>query len=313
MQSITQRRQIVGYSLAALSAIIWGTEAVLVKLCYSSGFAVDSLLSLRYAVSLPMFALLVKMRGEPLLPPRDTLQPLLLLSANVLVGVVMLYIALALLPAALAILFFYAYPSFTSLLHILLKRGPLGTPRLLALVISALGLILLYWSSAEGLSFWGVACALLAAALQSSKLFQTAHLLPCISAGRLNLFNAFTTTVGASLFYLLHSAFSANGLGLRAISTAGWVYMLILGMLVTVFATLFMTLGIRYVGAVDTSLAMLLEPLTTATLAFLIFGDTLGLWQTAGGLLVLLAVALPALAGLKQLKPPSEQLHAAQR
>ena len=293
---------IYGYTVLVLSAIIWGTEAILVKLCYGSGFSIIGLLSLRYAVSLPVFALLVKGQNTPLLPPRELLCPLLKLSANVLIGVVMLYLALALLPATLAILFFYAYPSLTSLLHILLKRGPLGARRLVALLVSALGLILLYWSSSTGLSFWGVASALASAFLQAAKLFQTANLLPRINAARLNLFTAFTTTVGASLFFITQSAFGAGGFGLTTINSSGWLYMLALGMVITVFGNLFMTIGIHNVGAVDTSLVLLLEPLTTAILAYFIFGDQLSRWQTVGGLLILLAVALPAMANIRRNK-----------
>jgi drug/metabolite transporter (DMT)-like permease len=300
VQTDMPREQIYGYSILVLSAIIWGTEAILVKLCYGGGFSVTGLLGLRYAVSLPVFVLLVKGQGGPLLPPRELLKPLLRLSVNVLAGVVTLYLALALLPATLAILFFYAYPSFTSLLYMLLKRNSLGAPRLLALFISACGLMLLYWSSNAGLSFWGVACALASALLQAFKLFQTASLLPQISAPRLNLFTAFTTTVAAGLFFVIQSAFGSSGFGLAAISASGWLYMLALGMFVTVFGNLFMTLGIRYVGAVDTSLVLLLEPLTTAVLAFWVFGDQLSPWQMMGGLLILLAVALPATVNIWQ-------------
>ncbi|MCL1905477.1 MAG: DMT family transporter [Clostridiales bacterium] len=299
MQNDTVRK---GYTVLVLSAIIWGTEAILVKLCYGGGFSVTSLLSLRYAVSLPVFAIMVKREGTPFIPSGVLLGPLLLLSANVLAGVVMLYLALALLPATLAILFFYAYPSFTSLLHILLKRGPLGAPRLLALAVSAIGLILLYWSSNAGLSFWGVACALASALLQAFKLFQTAKLLPRISVAGLNLFNAFTTTVAVSLFFVIQAVSSPEGFGLSYITASGWLFMLTLGMLVTVFGNLFMTLGIQYVGAVDTSLVLLLEPLTTAALAFFVFGDVLSSWQMVGGLLILLAVALPAVYNSKQSK-----------
>jgi drug/metabolite transporter (DMT)-like permease len=186
----------------------------------------------------------------------------------------------------------------------LLKRGPLGSPRLIALVVSALGLMLLYWSSTAGLSFWGVACALAAALLQAGKLFQTAALLPRISAANLNLFTASTTTIAASFFFMLQGILSPQGFGLSAVSGAGWLYMLILGMFVTVFGNLFMTLGIKYVGAVDTSLVLLLEPLTTAVLAFMVFGDMLGSWQVMGGLLILLAVALPAVANMRQTRKP---------
>lgn len=294
MQSYSMHK---GYFILVLSAIIWGMEAILVKLCYSSGFSVTALLSLRYAVSLPVFALILKKQGQPLLPPLELLKPLLLLALNVLAGVVMLYLAIALLPATLAILFFYAYPSFTSLFHFLLKRGSLGALRLVALAVSAGGLILLYWSSNAGLSFWGVVCALLSALLQAGKLFQTDRLLPRISAASLNLFTALTTTLAVGLFFMVQGIFGSQGFGLSAISNIGWLYMLALGMFVTVFGNLFMTLGIKYVGAVDTSLILLLEPLATAALAFWIFGDRLSLWQLIGGVLILLAVALPAVAG----------------
>lgn len=291
--------QVRGYTVLVLSAIIWGTEAIAAKICFSGGFTVVALLAWRYAVSVPVFALAVKQQREPLLPPRNVLKPLLLLSLNVLAGVITLYIALNLLPATLAILFFYAYPSFTSLLHLLLRRGALGTPRVLALLLSAIGLVLLYWSTVEHLSLLGVLSALLSAALQAGKLFQTAAILPRISAARLNFFNAAFTALCAVLLYAL-MATGGRGFGLSAISTQGWLSMLFLGMFITVFGNLLMTLGIHYVGAVDSSLVLLLEPLTTAGLAFLIFGDTLGPGQMLGGLLILLAVALPTAAGLRR-------------
>ncbi|MCL1974938.1 MAG: DMT family transporter [Firmicutes bacterium] len=298
--TVKPREHIYGYTILVLSAMIWGTEAILVKLCYNNGFSIINLLSLRYAASLPVFVLLTKLEHNTLTPTKELLFPLLKLSANVLAGVIMLYLALALLPATLAILFFYAYPSFTSLLHMLLKRGPLGASRFLALIISGLGLILLYWSSNMGLSLLGVACALASALLQAGKLFQTASLLPRIGAAKLNLFNAFTTTIAVSLIYIIQASINPQGFALTAINGLGWLYMLTLGMIVTVFGNLFMTIGIKNVGAVDTSLVLLLEPLTTAALAFLIFGDVLSSWQMLGGLLILLAVALPATANLRR-------------
>jgi len=171
----------------------------------------------------------------------------------------------------------------------------LGIPRLLALVISAMGLILLYWSSAAGLSVLGVVCALLAALLHAVRLFQTASLLPHISAAGMNLFHTFTTTVTVGMFYVLMGAFGEGGFGLSAVSGMGWVYLLLLGVLITVVANMTMTLGVRYLGAVDTSLVTLLEPIATAALAFLVFGDMLSPWQMWGGLLILLAVVLPAI------------------
>lgn len=291
--------QVRGYTVLVLAAIIWGTEAIAAKLCFNGGFTVIALLAWRYMASVPVFSLVVKRQRESLLPPKGTIKALLLLSVNVVAGVIALYIALDLLPPTLAILFFYAYPSFTSLLHILLRRSALGTPRLLALVLSAVGLIMLYWSTVDNLSLLGVAAALLSAALQAGKLFQTAALLPRVSAARLNLFNAVFTAVCATLIYLVMGSFG-GGLGLSAISGQAWLSMLFLGVFVTVFGNLLMTLGIHYVGAVDSSLVLLLEPPTTAVLAYFVFGDTLSLGQLMGGLLILLAVALPTVAGLRK-------------
>lgn len=308
MQNISRREQVYGYGLLVVSALTWGCSSVLIKLCYSNGFTISSMVFLRYTVALPLFVVLVKMLGESLWPPRHTLRPLLLLSANMLVCVLLFYLSVKLLPATLAVLFFCAYPSFTNLLHMLLQLGPLGLPRVLALVISACGLILLYWSSAAGLSLLGVLCALVAAALQAVQFFQIGSLLPSVSAARLNLFCVLITAVAAALFYVVQGALS-GGWDLGAISGAGWIYLLILSM-ITVCSSFFMTLGMVYVGAADTSLVLLLEPLTTAGLAYVVFGDLLSPWQICGGLLVLLAVALPAVSNVSRHKQLSQKTRA---
>ena len=297
----TSRIQLYGYLVLISSAIIWGAEGVLVKLCYDNGFSLLNLSITRYLLALPLFALLAVLYKAPFLPPRALLKPMLLLSVNVVAGVVFLYLALYLLPAALAILFFYAYPSFTSILYRLMGRGPVGPLRVAALVISAAGLVLLYCSSLAGLAPWGVACALLSAALQAGKLYQTAALLEQVKVWTLNFFTALFTLISFSLFGLFYGAFGHGGVwAVDIIMPAGWIYALILGLVVTVFGNLFMNLGVGWLGAVDTSLVLLLEPPTTAVLAFIVFGDLLNTWQMTGGILILAAVALPAVANLRK-------------
>lgn len=301
MPPSASRNHVYGYTVLVLSALIWGTEGVLAKLCYNSGFSIISLSILRYMLALPLFAFLAMRFKAPFFPPRALLKRMLLLSVNVVAGVALLYMALSLLPAALAILFFYAYPSFTSILYRLMGRGSVGAIRVAALIISAAGLLLLYWSSLAGLSLWGVACALLSAALQAGKLYQTASLLEQVKVWTLNFFTALFTVTAFTLFGLIYAAFGYGGIWpVDIIMPAGLVYVLMLGLVVTVFGNLFMNLGIGWLGAVDTSLVLLLEPPTTAVLAYMVFGDMLSSWQMVGGALILAAVALPAAVNLRK-------------
>ncbi len=295
MQIATTNRLFWGYLMVIGSAILWGTEGVMAKICYAGGFQVPDLLFFRYLIAVPVFALVVKLNGLKISLDCRYLKLILLYGLASVLGVGALYLSLDILPATLGILFFYAYPTMLSLAYMAFGKKSLGWARFLALIISAAGLILLYWSSGNYISPLGVGFALIAAIMQVARLSLTDILIQKMDIWNFNFFGALFTSLGFGLiflFFIIRGDYPQYG---AAISGTAWLALLFLGVIVTVFGFLSMALGIRIIGAVDTSLMLLLEPPVTALLTFIVFGDILNFWQISGGLMILLAVALPLL------------------
>ena len=76
------------------------------------------------------------------------------------------------------------------------------------------------------------------------------------------------------------------------LTVAGWGWLACLAVVSTVAAIGLFFAGLRRVGPTTTSILSTVEPLVTVTLAFLVFGETLGALQLVGGALVLAAVVV---------------------
>jgi drug/metabolite transporter (DMT)-like permease len=74
------------------------------------------------------------------------------------------------------------------------------------------------------------------------------------------------------------------------LTAAGWGWLACLAVVSTVGAISLFFAGLRRAGPTTASILATVEPLVTVLLAFLVFGETLGAVQIAGGTLVLAAV-----------------------
>jgi drug/metabolite transporter (DMT)-like permease len=83
------------------------------------------------------------------------------------------------------------------------------------------------------------------------------------------------------------------------LTLAGWGWLSCLVVISTVASISLFFAGLRRVGPTTASILATVEPLVTVLLAFLVFGETLGVVQVAGGALVLAAVVV-----LQARRPP---------
>jgi drug/metabolite transporter (DMT)-like permease len=91
-------------------------------------------------------------------------------------------------------------------------------------------------------------------------------------------------------FTLAVASAALGGLRPGELTLAGWGWLAALAAVSTVGAISLFFAGLRRVGPTAASILSTVEPLVTVVLAFLVFGETLGIVQTFGGALVLAAV-----------------------
>lgn len=285
-----RKKQLYGSWSVTLAALLFSCEPVGSKLAYANGYSVMSLASLRYVVAALAFIAVACCRRIPLFVPKPCRWPLLRVGLVGSCSSGLLYLGYDLLPATFATLFFFSYPAFTSLVSVLFFHGRLNAVKVVSLVVSACGLVLLYWSAARFLTLPGVLCGIGAALLQGVKLNMADNLLERVDLTVYTLGIVLIMCLFFNSVTLIGGGYSLSGVSLR-----GWLIMLFLAAAVTFGGNFSQYNGVDKIGAVDTSLIMLLQPPLTALLAWLLLGDLLRGWQIAGALLILFAVALPPL------------------
>ena len=137
----------------------------------------------------------------------------------------------------------------------------------------------------------GILFALMAAGGYAGVILGGRHL-----AGRYHPLHINAVAFGAGAIMLL--CFALPTRLVISYHTQGWLLLLYLGSIPTVLAYGLFMVGIRSTSATVTSIVTLCEPLTSALLAWLFFGERLGATGLVGAFLLLGAILL--LAGKKQ-------------
>ena len=270
-----------------LSAVAFGTLAVIVKLGYRAGLQPAQLLSLRFLIAgagMLLVALLV--RQNPFrLPPRTLLALFAMGAIGYFGQSTTFFFALQQLPASLVELVLYSYPALVVLASWLVFRQRIPGVQLGALAGSFLGVLLLVGN----ISLAGGPGLLLAIA---SPLLFTVYILagsrvmagvPGLTAGTLSI-------LGTGFSWTLVAVFTGT---FRAPAGATqWAIVIATALIPTMFAISAFLAALPRIGASRTALLSTLEPVVTVSLAFGLLGDRFGLIQLAGAVLILASIVV---------------------
>ncbi|TCW32829.1 DMT family transporter [Gulbenkiania mobilis] len=267
------------------AAAAFGAMAVFARWAYADGVSPATLLFLRFllaALVLVPWVVVARLawpRGRALLA-------LFLMGALGYAGMSACYFnALNHASAGTVALLLYLFPAIVLLLSAVLFKERLTGRRLLTLALALAGLAITVGTdlSARPLGLLlGVGSALIYALyiLAGSRFAQGTHPL-------------------AASAVVIASAAACNGLQLLMgagfqgpESLKGWAASLAMALLCTVVAITLFLKGLEKVGATRASLISTAEPVVTIVLAWILLGEHLSGLQLAGGVLILVAVAL---------------------
>jgi drug/metabolite transporter (DMT)-like permease len=279
---MTRERE--GLLLCLVSAAGFGAMAIFAKEAYATGLDVTTLLALRFPMAAAMLWALIALRRRPLGSPRG-------LVAGGLLGLwyaaqaALFFSALERIDAGLASLLLYAYPALVTLGAFALGRERPDRRRIGALALASAGVVLVLAGGGTGeLDVLGAGLALGAAGaytvyiLASDRMAATTPPVPF----------AASVVTGAAVAF----AVAALVRGDLQVSGEGLMWTAVLASVSTVMPIVLFMAGLARVGPSTASIASTIEPPFTVALAWIVFGETLGALQLAGGALVLLAVVL---------------------
>jgi drug/metabolite transporter (DMT)-like permease len=282
---MTRERQ--GIALCLVSACGFGALGILAKEAYAAGIALTTLLALRFAVSAALLWGVVAVRRTPL---RAAARPLAIGGLLGLAGFsnqAALYLgSLERIDAGLAALLLYAYPAFVTVGALALGRERPTARRWFALLVASLGLVLVLGAGGLAADPLGAAMAL------GSGLVYSGFILVSDTVVRDVHPVAFTAAVCTGCTVAFAGATVVTGGPELDFGAGGWVLVVAIAVVSTVVPIVAFFAGLDRVGPSRASILSTVEPPVAVLLAFLVFGETLGWLQLAGGALVLSGAVL---------------------
>ncbi len=304
-QSVPTERAswLLGVGLVLLSSIAFSAKAVMAKLAYRHGVDALTILGLRMAFALPFYLLVLAVRSrrdaEPL-----TRRDLAVLFVLGLLGYYLAslfdFLGLQYISAGLERLILFTYPTLVVLLELVLFRRRITRLQVMALVITYLGIAIVFQSEITRAGDdvpLGAALVFASAVTYAGYLVGGGQLIPRIGAERFTAW-ALTVSAVAVLGHALGSGRSLLGLRAEVYELGLW-----LAVVATVLPTFLLAEGIRRVGPGPAAIAGTLGPVSTILLAHFFLGEPILPLQVAGAALVLGGATLVALGRPSRLEP----------
>ena len=285
-----------GSLYAALAALGFSFKAIFVKLAYAAG-PVDaiSLLALRMAMSLPLFAWLVwfsRKQGGSALTPGDGLRVALLGLFGYYLASLFDFYGLQYISAGLERLILFTYPTLVLLIQAVAQRErpTLRTLAAMGLCYLGLGVAFVHDISVTGMSsqvvlgaVWVFASAVTYALYYAG----TGVMLKRMGSMRL----AGLCGTASSLMVLAHYLSVAEVAPLFELPGAVWGNAALMALFSTVLPIYWVALAIQRLGPTHTAAVGNLGPVLTVLASWAILGEVISLYQVIGLAVVLFAVS----------------------
>jgi drug/metabolite transporter (DMT)-like permease len=272
------------------SAAGFGAMGIFGKLAYDEGATVGTLLASRFVFAAALLWLFVACTGGArdlrALSRRDIGIALALGAVGYGAQAGGYFAALDRLDASLLSLLVYTYPVIVTVAAIALGRESGSRRTAVALALASTGLVLVLAGAAAGaLDAVGAVLGLGTAVAYSTYILTSEGV-----AGRVGPLALSTLVCTGAAVSLTVGGLAGGDLDPGSVSAGGFAWLGSLAVVSTVGAVALFFAGLRRVGPTAASILSTLEQVVTVLLAFVVFGESLGPVQLAGGGLVLLAV-----------------------
>ena len=310
------RAPLTGVLAAIIAASLFGTLGPLARFGADAGVGGVAFTAWRACLGVAFLGVLIASRGAAgasLAAARElSRRGRASLAVASLMGVILnvsIFSAFGLIPIALALMLFYLYPAGVVATDLLLGRERMSPVRLVALLLSFGGVVLVLAAGMDGasgapLNLLGIALGLTAAASQVVFMTVSRGGYSSVSADAATFVILATATVGASLIAVL--AGQGEDLLVPLRNPGPWPVIVVAGVAAAGVSSLLFLTAIRAIGGTRTGVLMLLEPVVGVLLAAALLGEALLPLQVLGGFLVLVGALVLQVRSAPELEPIAE-------
>lgn len=277
-----------GYFYSILSAILFGSAGLFVKLAYVGGIDSISLLTLQYMIAVPlMFILMYIFNKESF---KITKEQLLRLAVLGIVGntfmTVFYYISFNYLPMEMVAILLYTYPIMVFIYTAVFKRHSLGYKKLFALLLAFLGCILTLdiLSGQFKYSLKGVIFAVLCAMFYAFMNIYSEEKLEGLEPLAINAYSTLFSLISLMIYKFPLFVFKGE------VTTSLLGYTTILALFCEIIPLTLLYAAIKHIGSLKVSIIGNLEIPTAMLVSFFILHQQIGNMQIVGTVLVIYAI-----------------------
>ena len=287
---ITSNKKVFGTICGILAAVFYGTNPLGALKLYEQGMNTNSVLFSRFSMAWIIVSIILIIRKENLKVTKKEFGTLTALGLLFTASSMTLYFSFHYIAAGVASTLLFTYPIMTAVIMGLIFKEKAGFKTIIAIILSLVGVLLLYWSDAGGaLNTLGVILVLVSALTYAIYIIVVNRCPLEMSSFKINFYVILYCAIGMAVFAWL----TGNPLRLPH-NAVSWYYA---GWLAVVPATLSLVLMVyasKYVGATPTAILGALEPLTAVLIGIFVFNEPFGLRLAIGIVLILSAVIITA-------------------
>ena len=284
-----------GYIIGSIAAATYGLNPLFALPLYGAGLDPDSVLFFRYLFSLPILALMIKLRGRNFKLQRKEILPVALMGFLFAISSLTLFQSYNHMAAGIASTLLFVYPIMVALIMAVCFKEKLTWTTALCIVLALSGIALLYrGEDGDTLSLVGVALVMISS---------LSYAIYIVSVNRPILKNIATLKLmfyGLAFGMLIFLVRLDFGMSLKFVPSDQWYLwgsLIALAIFPTVISLGCTTLAIQYIGSTPAAILGALEPLTAVVIGVLVFGEPLTPRLLCGIVLIVAAVTLVVAGG----------------
>lgn len=287
---ITANKKFFGTICGILAAVFYGTNPLGALKLYEQGMNTNSVLFSRFSMAWIIISIILIIRKENLKVTKREFGTLTALGLLFTASSMTLYFSFHYIAAGVASTLLFTYPIMTAVIMGLFFKEKAGFKTIIAIVLSLVGVLLLYWSDAGGaLDTLGVILVLVSALTYAIYIIVVNRCPLEMSSFKINFYVVLYCAIGMAVFAWL------TGQPLRLPHNAvSWFYSVWLAVVPATLSLVLMVYASKYVGATPTAILGALEPLTAVLIGIFVFNEPFGIRLAIGIVLILSAVVITA-------------------
>ena len=263
--------KIKGIGATLISAIYFGFVPLLMKTVYAGGGNSFTAAFLRFALSLPLLFIFLKVRGVDLRITKEELKHFLIITVCGYAGTTLLvFSAYNFIPTGMATTIHFLYPTFTVVGLMVFFREKIKGSKVLCVALCLIGVFMFYSGEGQG-SVIGIVLALCSSmtyAFYTIFLGKSTVLRDIEPAKRL----LYMHTIGAVMMLIIGLI---TGNLTFSLTPLAWGVMALNANLTTFIGALLYQIGVKYVGSESAAMLSTFEPITSIIIGVLVYNEAL--------------------------------------